>query len=286
MAVYKRGYQRYTGVKTPHRDRALAFPRHAWKRLMEQRLVVLVMLAAFFWPLACAVFVYMSNRADLLQGFNQEFVSFLQVNGNFFLVFMNTQSAAAVILAALAGPGLVAPDLTNNALPLYLSRPLSRFDYVMGRMLVLVGLLSPVTWIPGLLLFAMQSGLAGWGWFAANWRLGAAIMVGFAAWIVLVGLVALASSALVRWRIIAGALVLSFFFVLTGAAQIIRQILRTEWSVLMDPANAMYRIWRSLLGVEAAEGPGALACGLALIVMASLLAWVLERRLRPVEVVS
>jgi len=264
----------------------LAFPRHAWKRLMEQRLVVLVMLASFFWPLLCAVFVYLSNRADLLQGFDKAFVAFLEVKGRFFLIFMNVQSAAAVILAALAGPGLVAPDLTNNALPLYLSRPVSRFDYVLGRWLVLAALLSPVTWIPGLLLFAIQSGMAGWGWFAANWRLGAGVLLGFAAWILLVSLVALAGSALVRWRIIAGALVLAFFFVLAGAAQIIRQILRTEWSVLMDPGGAMYRIWSSLLGVEAPEGPGALACGLALIAMALLLAWVLERRLRPVEVVS
>ena len=66
----------------------------------------------------------------------------------------------------------MAPDLTNNALPLYFSRPLSRFDYVLARLLVLVGLLSLVTWVPGLLLFAMQSGMAGWSWFAANWRLG------------------------------------------------------------------------------------------------------------------
>jgi len=287
VAVYKRGYQPYTGPSTTHRTRVLAFPRYAWKRLMEQRLVVMVMLASLFWPLACAAFVYLSNRADLLQGFDKGFVRFLEVKGKFFLIFMNTQAATAVILAALAGPGLVAPDLTNNALPLYFSRPLSRFDYVVGRLLVLVGLLSPVTWIPGLLLFAMQSGMAGWSWFAANWRLGAGLLVGLGAWTLLVSLVALASSAYIRWRIVAGALVLAFFFVLTGAAQIVRQILRTEWSVLMDPGNLMYRVWCSLLGVELPdEGPGALACGLALVAMGLLLSWVLERKLRPVEVVS
>jgi ABC-2 type transport system permease protein len=287
MAVYKRGYQPYKGPSTPHRTRTLAFPRYAWKRLMEQRLVVIVMLASLFWPLACAAFVYLSNRADLLQGFDKGFVRFLEVKGTFFLIFMNAQAATAVILAALAGPGLVAPDLTNNALPLYFSRPLSRFDYVLGRLLVLVGLLSPVTWIPGLLLFAMQSGMAGWGWFAANWRLGVGLFVGFGVWILLVSLVALACSAYIRWRIVAGALVLAFFFVLGGAAQIVRQILRADWSVLMDPTSSMYRVWCALLGVALPEeGPGALASGAALVVMALLLAWVLERKLRPVEVVS
>ena len=74
MAVYKRGYQRYTGPLTPHRTRVLAFPRYAWQRLMEQRLVVIVMLASLFWPLVCAAFIYVSNRADLLQGLGAGFV--------------------------------------------------------------------------------------------------------------------------------------------------------------------------------------------------------------------
>jgi len=287
MAVYKRGYQRYTGPTTAHRTRVLAFPRYAWKRLMEQRLVVIAMLLSLIYPLLSAAFVYLSNRADLLQGLDKGFVRFLEVKGAFFLVFMNAQAATAVILAALAGPGLVAPDLANNSLPLYLSRPLSRFDYVLGRLLVLVGLLSPVTWIPGLLVFAMQSGMAGWSWFTANWWLGTGLLVGFAAWIVLVSLVALAASAYIRWRIVAGALVLAFFFVLAGAAQIVRQILRTDWSLLMDPGSSAYRLWSSLLGVGLPEeGPGVWASGAALVAMALLLAWVLERKLRPVEVVS
>ena len=86
--------------------------------------------------------------------------------------------------------------------------------------LVLVGLLSAVTWVPGVLLFSMQSGMAGWSWFVANWTMGAAIFLGFLLWVLLVGLVAMASSAYVKWRIIAGALVLGVFFVLAGASEL------------------------------------------------------------------
>ncbi len=286
MAVYKRGYQRYSGPLTPHRTRVLAFPRYAWKRLLEQRLVVIVLMASLFWPLACAVFVYLANRADLLQGFPKEFVNFIQVREAFFLLFLNVQAVAAVMLAALAGPGLVAPDLANNALPLYFSRPLSRLDYVLSRLLVIAGLLSPVTWAPALFLFAMQSGLAGWGWFAAHWRLGAGVLAGSLLWVLLVALVALAASAYIRWRVVAGALVLAFFFVLAGVAQIVRQVMRTDLGLLIDPASSAYRVWCRLLGGEMPQGPGALASGAALLVMALLLAWILERKLRPVEVVS
>jgi ABC-2 type transport system permease protein len=286
VAVYRRGYQRYLGPYTPHRARVLAFPRHAWKRLMEQRLVVIVLMISLFWPLACAAFVYVSNHTELLQGLDRGFVSFLQVKGRFFYVFLYVQAVTAVVLAALAGPGLVAPDLANGALPLYLSRPLSRLDYLMARLVVLVAVLSLVTWVPGLLLFAMQSGMAGWGWFWANWRLGAAVIAGSWIWITLVSLVALACSAYIRWRVVAGALILAFFFVLAGASEIVHQVLRVEWSSLMNPASSMSRLLHPMLGMDNPEGPGALTSGVSLVVIAALLGWVLERKLRPVEVIS
>jgi ABC-2 type transport system permease protein len=106
---------------------------------------------------------------------------------------------------------LIAPDLANGALPLYFSRPMSRAEYVLARLLVLVGLLSPITWSPGVLLFLMQSGMAGWTWLTENWDLGLGVFSGFLIWIGFVSLVAMASSAYVKWRIIAGALVLVFF---------------------------------------------------------------------------
>ncbi len=286
MAVYKRGYQRYSGARTSPAARVLAFPRYVWQKLMDQRMVVITIMASFIWPLLCAVFIYISNRAELLQGIGGDFRSFLEVKGRFFLVFMNVQAVAAVILASLAGPGLVAPDLTNGALPLYLSRPLSRFDYALARLLVLIGLLTPVTLAPGLLLFGMQAGMAGWGWFAVNWKLGVGLLAGFGLWILLVSLVALACSAYVRWRVVAGALVMAFFFVLAGASQIVHQILRVEWSSLLNPSSAMYRVWCTMLGVEPPQGPGAVASTAALLLMALLLSWVLARKLRPVEVVS
>jgi len=137
MAIYKRGYQRYQGPYTPHLTRLLAFPRFSWRRLVNQRLVVIMLMASLFWPLACGAFVYISNHTELLQGLGGPLVNFLNINGTFFLTFMGAQSFFAIVLAALAGPGLVAPDLANNALPLYFSRPLSRLDYVLARLLVL-----------------------------------------------------------------------------------------------------------------------------------------------------
>ena len=138
MAVYRRGYQRYQGPITGRWARFMVLPRFAWRRLFQQRLVVLLMVVAMIWPLLCAGFIYLTNHAELLKGLAREFQSFIEVNGKFFLIFMNVQAVFAIFLAALTGPGLIAPDLANNALPLYFSRPLTRSEYALAR------LISPV----------------------------------------------------------------------------------------------------------------------------------------------
>ena len=59
------------------------------------------------WPVLCAGFIYLTNHAELLQGLEQEFRQFIQVDGRFFSIFMYVQAGFAVFLAALAGPGLL-----------------------------------------------------------------------------------------------------------------------------------------------------------------------------------
>ena len=285
MAVYRRGYVRYDGELTGYLARLLVLPRFAAQQVLKHRIVTIVLVLAMFWPLGCAGYIYLVNRAELLQGFG-DVSEFVKIDAEFFLIFMNFQSSFAIVLAALAGPSLIAPDLANGALPLYFSRPLSRSEYVLAKMLVLVGLLSTVTWMPGLFLFSMQSGMAGWSWFTANWTLGFAIFFGFFLWVLLVGLVALASSAYVKWRIVAGALVLGVFFVLAGASELINAVLRVQWAAAFNPARAMNQIWHAMLGAEPIPGPSAAQCLIAVGLMTAILLLVLERKLRPVQVVS
>jgi hypothetical protein len=90
----------------------------------------------------------------------------------------------------------------------------------------------------------------------------------------------------VKWRVVAAAVSLAFFFILSGVAEMIDSVLRVRWGHIIDPAWAVNQVWRALLGVAPVEGPGAAASALALAVMALLLAAVIERRLRPVEIVS
>ena len=286
MAVHKLGYKRYDGPLTGRWARLLVLPRFAWSDLMKERKVVAIFMMALSWPLACLAFIYLANHRELLLGFDREFDQFLQIDGTFFVNFMNAQAIFAVLLATFAGPSLIAPDLSIGALSLYVGRPVSRSEYVLSRMLVLAGVLSPVTWIPGTVLFLMQASLAGWGWTVQNWTLGVGIIAGFALWVIFVSLVAMASSAYVKWRVVSGGLVLGAFFVLAGASEMAGMVLSADWPTAMNPARAANQIWRAILGAEALPGPDALQCFLTMAVMSSLLLYVLGRKLRPVEVVN
>jgi len=98
-------------------------------------------------------------------------------------------------------------------------------------------------------------------------------------------LVAMASSAYVKWRVVAGAVSLAFFFILTGVSEMINQVFRVTWGHVLDPAWAVNRVWAALLGVDPLDGPGAGASLAALAAFILLLVMVIERKLRPVEVV-
>jgi hypothetical protein len=132
----------------------------------------------------------------------------------------------------------------------------------------------------------LQVGLAGSSWFRVNWTLGAGMVVGFLIWLLVLSLVAMASSAYVKWRVVAAAVSLAVFFILSGVGEMIDNVLRVEWGHIIDPAWAVNQVWRALLGVTPVEGPGPGPSAFALATMVLLLVIVIERKLRPVEIVS
>ena len=78
---------------------------------------------------------------------------------------------------------------------------------------------------------------------------------------------------------------LAFFFILSGVSEMIDNVFRVTWGHVLDPAWAVNRVWCALLGVDPPDGPGAGASMWALAAIVLLLVLVIERKLRPVEVV-
>jgi ABC-2 type transport system permease protein len=146
----------------------------------------------------------------------------LPVDGRLFGELLSWQAFFTMFIAIFGGAGLIANDLRTGAILVYLSRPLTRRDYVLGKLGVLLILNLAVTLAPALALYAVALALAPelfWKWELA-W-IGPAVVIQSMAIALVMGLVTLAISALSRSARVAG---LSFFGLLVGL-EVVRGIL-------------------------------------------------------------
>ena len=160
MAVYRRNYKPYAGALTPEWSRCLVLFRYSRRNLFRSKFLTGLYVVCFFWPLVCLLMIYLAHNATFLEQVGVA-KGVLSINNTFFFNFMRVQGTFAFLLTAFTGPGLISPDLANGALPLYFCRPFSRAEYVLGKASVLAILLSQITWVPGVVLFLVQAGLAG-----------------------------------------------------------------------------------------------------------------------------
>src|SRR5690242_12094381 len=194
MAVYKRSYHGYTGPVTPAWSRFTIIPRYAYRGLFRSKIMTAFFVLCFLAPVVFLALIYLANNFG---SFGRMFGVAdaklpLAVDGEFFSTYLAIQCPLAFILTAFIGPGLISSDLANGALPLYLVRPFSRAEYVLGKMSVLLILLSLITWIPGLILFGAQAAMAGGGWLSQNLWIAWGLFAGSWVWILVISLLALA----------------------------------------------------------------------------------------------
>lgn len=287
MAVYKRTYHGYSGPLTPEWSRFAIIPRYAYQRLFKSKIMTAFFVLCFVSPLVFLSLIYVANSfGSIAKMFGAtDARSPITVDGEFFQIFLGVQSFLAFILTAFVGPGLVLSDLSNRALTLYLARPFSRVEYVLGKMSVLLILLSSITWIPGLVLFSVQSALAGAGWLFHNLWIAWAIFSGAWIWILVIAVLALALSAWVKWRIAAGALLLGLFFVAAAFGQAINAVLDVRWGGLINLSILFNAVWNDLFRTQQKEQISASSAWIMLALIGAACLWLLYRKLRAVEVV-
>ena len=253
MAVYEHLYKPFAGSLTPDWSRFLIIPRHAYRSVFQSKLFTAFFVVCFIYPLVAAILIYLHHNTQALGIFQATVKDLIPIDAFFFLVYMNVQGNFAFFLSLLVGPPLISRDVSNNALPLYLARPFTQSEYVMGKMSVLLILLSFITWIPGLLLFLFQAYLDGAGWFASNLHIAAAILVGYWIWIILLALLSLAISAWVKWRLAASAALFGLFFIPAIFGEMINGLFMTRIGNLLNLSNLMYSVWGGLLGTFTRE---------------------------------
>ncbi|MFY9556817.1 MAG: hypothetical protein WAV20_16780 [Blastocatellia bacterium] len=246
MAVYEHTYKPYAGSLTPEWSRFLIIPRHAYRDVFRSKLFTGFFALCYVCPLVMAILIYLHHNLTAMAIFQVNLRDLAPINAFFFQIFTSVQTGLAFLLTVLIGPPLVSRDLANNALPLYLCRPFSRAEYVIGKMSVLVILISAITWVPGELLFLFQSYLEGAGWFTRNLWLTGSIFTLSWTWILLLSLLSVTISAWVKWRLAASAGLFGLFIISNAIGLMVNGVLQTRWGSLFNLTIIMKTIEDSL----------------------------------------
>jgi ABC-2 type transport system permease protein len=285
MAVYERTWRRYSGELTPLGQRWFVVTRYALRDAFASRLFTAFYAICFLPSVVGIFFIYLSHNLGLLQQLGMPADLMNVLTDKFFMLLFSWQALPAFLIAVIVSPSLIAADLSNNALPLYLSRPIARHEYVLGKMAVLGILLSPMTWVMGLFIFLLQSYFEGGAWGLENYRIGVAYVVGHLAWIIVIAMLTLAISAWVRFKPAARGALFAIIFILAGFAQAVNGVTRTSFGDLIHLVRAINSVVLSLFGAPTPSGLPVSLNWFTLIAATALSAWLIRRKLRPHEVV-
>lgn len=165
MPIFDQGYQHWQGNLAGHAWRWLAITRHGLRVALSGWVIRLVLIVA---AIPAVVLVFLIAMWGLLEQQSALISTILPMLSGLlgpeilagprgyrveiwtivFSYFLAVEQWFAMVLILFAGPNLISQDLRYNALPLYFSRPLRRVDYVVGKLGVIVSLLSLVIVLP------------------------------------------------------------------------------------------------------------------------------------------
>jgi ABC-2 type transport system permease protein len=281
MPIYDQGYRRYEARAPLRKARFWPITREALRLVLVRRWFLALAAAAFLPFVVRVVQIYIVTRFP-------DAGRMLPVDGRLFGEFLNQQVGFTILLSIFGASGLVANDLRTGAILAYLSRPLTRRDYVLGKLLVPMALTLAVTLVPGLLLYLSGLSLAPETYL--KWELawiGPAIVAQSLAISLVVSLLTLAISALSRSARVAG---LGLFGLIIGTEMVrlvLQQGFRQKPAMLLSIQADLRAVGAALFGL--ADRDVVMHWGWAALVLAVLslgcLA-ILRSRVRAVEIVT
>src|SRR5215471_10477918 len=189
MPIHDQGYRRYGGGRAPRGQAWLVIARSGIRTMLGKR--------AFLGLLLLAWLPFFVRAVQLYAAANLPQAAFLRPTPETFRQFLDQQEIFVFFITVYVGAGLIANDRRANALQIYLSKPLTRAEYVFGKLAILMTFLLLVTWLPAIALLIVQMAFAGnFTFFANNIFLFPAITVFAFVQVVLVAATMLALSSL------------------------------------------------------------------------------------------
>jgi ABC-2 type transport system permease protein len=279
MPIHDQGYRRYAGARTPYGQAWWVIARTQFLAALKYRLFVILLAASWVPFLARSVQFYIASnfqQVALLAATPQTFRDFLDQQGLF------------VFLVTIALGTAIADDRRANALQLYLSRPLTRVEYLLGRLVPTVGCLLGVTLLPAILLIMVQVALSGsLAFIRQNLFLFPAITIVSLAQALLSAFAILALASLSKSRRFVAIMYAGIVFFTTSMYQVLRTITGSRAWAAISPGDMLDVLANAAFRVRNDQAPVPVAVAvLVVVVLIAVSIGILEKRIRAVEVVS
>lgn len=171
MPIFDQGYQHWSGTLSGHAWRWAAVARHGVRVAIGNRWLRIALLVSWlpalvlattlcFWGLLEQKSELITSLTPLLGFLDRAMIADprsyrIEVWTLSYAYFMLTEMRFSMLLILIVGPNLISQDLRYNAFPLYFSRPLRRFDYVLGKWGVIVTFLGAVTIVPAIVAYVL-----------------------------------------------------------------------------------------------------------------------------------
>lgn len=279
MPIHDQGYQRYAGTRGAVGTAWQVIAKAGLRSVLVQRKYIGLMLLAWGPFLVRAVQAYFA--ANLPQA------AILAIKPETFREFLETQALFVFFFTVFAGSGLIAADRRANALQLYLAKPLSRWEYVAGKMAVLFVLLLAVTFLPAMLLLLVQIGFAGSvAFLTSNFYLVPAITLYSLAQILLASTTMLALSSLSKSSRFVAVMYTGLIFFTSALFQAVRGVTGSTVFAWMSPSDSLELLGDAIFRGKLRYDVPIWAAATVVVLLIVLSGVVLERRVRAVEVVS
>ena len=153
MPIHDLSYRHWDGHLKPYTSlRWWVITKAGLKHLAQRKFVrLIVAIPPAIYILAHGVWIYAADRIPQVR------ISW-PIDSRFFKDFIlriePIPSGLLIgLLCVFGGASLIADDLKHNALQLYFSKPITWVDYLLGKLGVMVILLSSMTLLPAMILF-------------------------------------------------------------------------------------------------------------------------------------
>jgi ABC-2 type transport system permease protein len=279
VPIHDQGYRRYVGSRAAVGRSWQVITRAGIWTVLTKRSFIALMLMAWSPFVVRAVQIYIASN------FSQ--ASFLAPKAETFREFLGQQGIFVFFVTIYVGAGLIANDRRANALQVYLSKPLTRAEYVAGKLAILFLFLASVTWLPAISLLIIQIMFAGSFAFARdNMFLLPAITLFSLLQVLVASSTMLALSSMSKSSRFVGIMYAGLIFFTTALFNAIRGITGRSSFAWISPTETLEQIGNVIFRLPPPFQLSPALAVLTIVVLVAGSAWILERRVRGIEVVQ